>query len=311
MDIPTIHPAAVRPGDTIGIVAPAGPLEDRSAFERGVAALEGLGFRTRYDERIFQSLRYLAGADAARAEELMNFFEDPEINAVLSLRGGYGCSRLIPLLEDKRLRPYCKAFMGFSDLTTLHLYFRRRYGWVTFHGPMAASPTLPESGSEEARHLTSLLGDPSYLPSFSFTSLQTWFSGVAEGKLVGGCLALVTASIGTSYEIKTEGKILFLEELGEPPYRIDRMITQLRQTGKLDSVAGILLGSFVDCEPTQANYTLEESLRDILADLDVPVLAGFPAGHGNQNWALPLGVTVRLDADARLIESLEPAVRQS
>ncbi len=310
MDIPTIHPPAVRPGDTIGIVAPAGPLEDRSALERGIAALEGLGFRICYNERIFQSSRYLAGTDAARAEELMKCFEDPGINAVLSLRGGYGCSRVVPLLDDRRLRPHCKVFMGFSDLTTLHLYFKRRYGWITFHGPMAASPTLPGPGSEAAGHLTSLLGDPNYLPSFSFAGLQTWFSGVAEGKLVGGCLALITASIGTPYEIKTEGKILFLEELGEPPYRIDRMITQLRQAGKLDSVAGIVLGSFVDCEPMQATYTLEESLKEILADLNVPVLAGFPAGHGSENWAFPLGVKVRLDAGARLIQSLEPAVGQ-
>ncbi len=308
MDIPTIHPPAVRPGDTIGIIAPAGPLEDRGTFDRGVAVLEGLGFHIRYDQRIFRSLRYLAGTDEERAEELMRSFEEPDIDAILSLRGGYGCSRLIPLLNEKRLRPNCKVFMGFSDLTTLHLYFRRRYGWVTFHGPMASSPTLPGHGSPEANHLMSLLGDPNYLPSFSLPTMEGWFPGVAEGRLTGGCLSVIAASIGTPYEIKTEGRVLFLEDLGEHPYRIDRMITQLRQGGKLDSVAGLLLGSFTDCEPNQAGYTLKESLKEILAVLNVPVLAGFPAGHGPENWAIPLGVHVRLDADSPSLEFLESAV---
>jgi muramoyltetrapeptide carboxypeptidase len=310
MDIPTIHPPAIRTGDTIGIIAPAGSLEERSAFEQGVARLEGLGFRVRFDDRIFQSLRYLAGDDAARANELMRYFEDPGIKAILSLRGGFGCSRLIPLLEEKRLRPYCKLFMGFSDLTTLHLYFRRRFGWITIHGPMAASQSLPGPGSGEASHFLSLLTDSRYLPSFSFPELETWFPGVAEGKLAGGCLSLVVASLGTPYEIKTEGKVLFLEDLSEPPYRIDRMLTQLRLAGKLDSIAGILLGRFTDCEPTQGNYTLRECLQDLVVDLNVPVLANFPAGHGPENWALPLGVKIRLNADSRLVEFLEPAVRE-
>jgi muramoyltetrapeptide carboxypeptidase len=310
MDIPTIYPPAIRPGDTIGIIAPAGPLEDRSAFEKGLAKLEGLGFRVRFDDRIFQSLRYLAGDDVARADELTRHFEDTGINAILALRGGFGCSRLIPRLEEKRLRPHCKLFMGFSDLTTLHLYFRRRFGWVTIQGPMAASDSLPGPGSEQASHLLSLLTDAHYRPSLSFPELETWFPGVAEGKLIGGCLSLVVASLGTTYEIKTEGKVLFLEDLGEPPYRIDRMLTQLRLAGKLDSIAGILLGRFTDCEPTQGTYTLRECLQDRVADLNVPVLANFPSGHGGENWALPLGVKIRLNADSRLVEFLEPAVRQ-
>jgi len=273
-----------------------------------VATLQGMGFRVLHDDRIFKSWRYLAGDDAARAEELMCYFEDPGINAIIALRGGFGCSRLIPLLEEKRIRSHCKLFMGFSDLTTLHLYFRRRFGWVTVHGPMAASLTLPSLESAQAHHLLSLFTDALYLPSLSFPELETWSPGVAEGKLTGGCLSLVAASLGTPYEIKTEGKVLFFEELGEPPYRIDRMLTQLRLAGKLDRIAGILLGSFTDCEPTQSSYTLKECLQDILAGLKVPVLANFPAGHGSENWALPLGIKVQLNADARVLEFLESAV---
>ena len=308
MDIPNIHPAALRPGSTICVIAPAGPVENADALDRGIATLERLGFRVRYDRRIFESARYLAGDDRARAQELMRAFEDPAIDGVVSLRGGYGCARLLPHLEEGRLRPHCKLFMGFSDLTTLHLHFRRRFGWVTVHGPMMTSVPLAELRPDQELHLVSLLTDPEYRPRLSFPGLQAWKPGVAEGRLAGGCLSLVVASLGTPYEIRTEGRILFFEELGEEPYRLDRMITQLRQAGKLDRPAGIMLGSFEKCETEGASYRSAEVLADLLCDLDVPVLANFPAGHGEQNWALPFGVRVRLDADSPSLELLEPTV---
>jgi len=308
MDIPIIQPPRLRPGDTISIVAPAGTVEQRDGFQRGASTLERLGFRVRFDERIFQTSRYLAGDDSARAEELMRAFEDDSVQAVMALRGGYGCARLIPYLAEKRLRRHPKLFMGFSDLTTLHLFFRRRFGWVTVHGPMAASPTLGSMKSDQENHLVSLLTDPGYLPALGFDALETWVPGAAEGMLTGGCLAIIEASLGTPYEIKTEGKILFLEDQGEPPYKLDRMLTHLRLAGKLQSVSGVLLGSFLDCEPDQGNYTANDILREILGDLQVPIIAGFPAGHGAENWALPLGVRVRLNAGARTLQFLNPAV---
>jgi muramoyltetrapeptide carboxypeptidase LdcA involved in peptidoglycan recycling len=146
------------------------------------------------------------------------------------------------------------------------------------------------------------------VPSFSFSELQTWVPGSAEGELTGGCLSLVVASLGTPYELSTDGKILLLEDLGEPPYRIDRMLTQLRLARKLDRIAGLLLGNFQDCEPTNSAYTLKETLRDLLGNMEVPVLAHFPAGHGTENWALSLGTRVRLDASSHRVEFLEPAV---
>jgi muramoyltetrapeptide carboxypeptidase len=307
MDIPTIQPRKLKSGDTISIVAPAGTVKQRTEFENGIAALERMGFRVRYQDRIFQSFRYLAGNDQERAEELMRSFEDPSIQAVMALRGGYGCSRLVPLLLEKRLRQYPKVFIGFSDSTTLHLFFRRRFGWVTIHGPMAAS--LSNIAAAEEDHLASLLTDPKYRPTFQFNQLETWSPGLAEGIIVGGCLSIIAASIGTSYEIKTEGKILFLEDQGEAPYRLDRMLTHLYLAGKLQNVAGILLGSFLDCEPERKDYTAADALRDILIGLKVPILAGFPAGHGRENWAIPFGVRVRLNADARSIEFIDSAVK--
>jgi muramoyltetrapeptide carboxypeptidase len=307
MDIPTIQPPKLKTGDTISIVAPAGTVEQRQGVEKGIAVLERMGFRVRYRDRIFQSFRYLAGSDHDRAEELMEAFEDPSIQAVMALRGGYGCSRLIPLLQERRLRQHPKVFVGFSDLTTLHMFFRRRFGWVTVHGPMAAS--IGNITADQENHFVSLLTDPGYVPTLRFDQLETWSPGSAEGIIAGGCLAIVAASIGTPYEIKTEGKILFLEDQGEPPYRLDRMLTHLYLAGKLQNVAGILLGSFLDCEPTQGNYTAADALRDILKNLKIPIIAGFPAGHGFENWAIPLGVKVRLDADACSIEFLDSAVR--
>jgi muramoyltetrapeptide carboxypeptidase len=305
MDIPILHPRAVKPGDTIAVVAPAGTVEQRDTFQEGVAALARMGFRVSYSERIFESRRYLAGEDQARAEELMRAFEDPGIQAVIALRGGFGCARLIPLLDEHRLRQHCKLFMGFSDITTLHLYLRRRLGWVTVHGPMLTSAPLGKISAPQEEHLRSLWTIPDYRPQLSFHELQTWYPGVAEGRLTGGCLSLVVASLGTSYEIKTDGKILFLEDLGEEPYRLDRMLTQLKLAGKLEGLAGILLGSFQDCEPEGAAYTAAEVLREIMSPLEVPIVAGFPSGHGGENWALPLGLRVRLDADARTVEFLE------
>jgi muramoyltetrapeptide carboxypeptidase len=308
MDIPTIHPPSLQTGDTVAIVAPAGPIEQRDGLQRGIDALKNLGFRVQFEERIFQSNRYLAGDDVARAEELMLAFEDRSVRAIIGLRGGYGCSRLIPYLQEKRLRPYPKVFMGFSDITTLHLFFRRRFGWITIHGPMVASPSFGNMQADQQKHLISLWTDPGYRPSLQFPKLETWEHGIAEGTLIGGCLSLIVASIGTPYEIKTDGKILFLEDQGEPPYRLDRMITQLNLAGKLQSLSGILLGTFHECESTQSGYSTEDVLKEILIQLRVPILANFPAGHGAQNWAIPLGAKFRMDADAQSLELLEPAV---
>jgi muramoyltetrapeptide carboxypeptidase len=159
---------------------------------------------------------------------------------------------------------------------------------------------------DQESHFLSLLTDPDYHPSLSFNELEMWAPGTAEGIIIGGCLSIIAASIGTCYEIKTEGKILFIEDQGEPPYRLDRMLTHLRLAGKLDSVGGILLGNFPDCD--NGKYTASEVLRDILSDLNIPILAHFPAGHGIDNWAIPLGSKIRLDANAKSIEFLHPAV---
>lgn len=309
MDLPTVHPPSLKIGDTIAVVAPAGSVDQREALDRGIAALERMGFRVKFNERIFESSRYLAGDDSSRAEELMCAFEDSSVQAIIALRGGYGCSRLIPLLSEKRLRHHPKIFMGFSDLTTLHLFFRRRLGWITFHGPVAISSALGNIAADQEKHLLSLWTDPEYRPTLHFPQLETWKPGDAEGILVGGCLSIIATSIGTPYEIKTEGKILLLEDHEEPPYRLDRMLTHLHQANKLQTLAGLLVGEFRNCEPTEGGYTAKDTLQEILTKLNVPIIANFPAGHGEDNWAVPLGTKAKIDADARTIAFIDTAVR--
>jgi muramoyltetrapeptide carboxypeptidase len=309
MNIPIVQPPRLKTGDTIAVIAPASPIYSREVFDPGIAALERMGFKVRIDNRIFQSSRYLAGNDEDRAEELMCALEDPSIQAIIALRGGYGCARLIPYLNENRMRSHPKIVMGFSDLTTLFLFLNGRFGWITFHGPMAATSTLAEFVPDQYQHLLSLWTNPDYRPYFTFPQMEAWAPGIAEGALVGGCLSVIVTSLGTPYEIQTEGKILFLEDTGEPPYRLDRMITHLHLAGKLKSLAGLLLGSFHDCEPTQGNYTAAQVLRDLLIELKVPILSNFPAGHIQNNWALPLGARLQIDTDSKSVRFMDAAVR--
>jgi muramoyltetrapeptide carboxypeptidase len=284
---------------------------ERSAVAPAVSALLQLGFKVRLDERAFQVQRYLAGSDTARAQELISFIENPDVHGIMALRGGYGCSRLIPDLEESNIRGNCKVIMGFSDLTTLHLYLWKRFRWVTFHGPMATSPLWGHLKSDYADHLLSLWMDPGYRPTLTFPQVEVWTEGVATGRMVGGCLSLVAASLGTRFEIQTRGCILFLEDLGEAPYRIDRLMMQLRLAGKLDSVAGIVLGDFDGCAPADGDYTVEDVLREYLGHLQVPVIAKFPAGHGECNWPFPLGVRARLDASGKSLTFIDAAVENA
>lgn len=309
MNIPTILPKALKKGDIIAVVAPAGPLREREALGKSTAFLEEMGFKVRFDARIFDQTGYLAGSDNARSEELMCAFEDDSVKAVIGLRGGYGCSRLIPHLDLERLRKHPKVFIGFSDLTTLQLFLNRHLGWITFHGPMAANPGIGSHSEEERSHLISLWTDPEYRPVLRFPQLEAWNPGKAEGRLVGGCLSTIVSSIGTPYEIDTDGAILFLEDVGEPPYRIDRMLTHLKLAGKFESLRGILLGSFQECEASDGAYPLTRMMKELLQREAVPILASFPAGHGPSNWTLPMGTRIRIDGDIPSARFLEPAVR--
>jgi muramoyltetrapeptide carboxypeptidase len=311
-----IKAAGLRVNDVIGVVAPAGTLFDRQALSKGLRLLNQMGFRTLVGKHVLAQCGYLAGSDAQRLEDLMTMFAHPDVRAILCLRGGYGTLRLLPYIDFDLIRRHPKVFIGYSDVTALHLAIQKCCRLVTFHGPMLAtdfgglcSPYTREkflqlvlSGARPA-----VIRNPPDGPA-----TITIFPGKARGELVGGNLTLITALMGTPFEIETRGRVLFIEEVGEPPYRLDRMLTQLRLAGKLTAAAGIVVGECRDCATAgQGSFTAMQVFRDCLGDLGIPCFYGLSAGHGPHKATLPLGVEVTMDADKHTLRLEEKAVHES
>ena len=284
-------PPALRPGDLIGVVAP-GSVVPKEQLEAGAARLKQLGYRVRYRPDIFSTFGTFAGTHERRIAEFSEMLDDPEVRAIFCARGGYGSNYLVAALESRAL-PAAKIIMGYSDITTLHAFFWKQAGWVTFHGPMVAmefaqgrdvlGPALTSTESWEAR-----------------SGLNVLASGTAEGALLGGCLSIAVTTLGTHREIDWRDAIVLLEDLGEAPYRIDHMLFQLREAGKFDTVRGVVFGEMKDCG--------DPDLLAQLRDLGIPVVAGFPTGHtSGENVCVPLGVRAELREDRLTI--LEGAVR--
>lgn len=308
-----IKPAALRRGDAVAIVAPASNLKS-DYLARGVAELDRLGFRAKYDPTILDKARYTAGSDERRAEELTQAFADPEIKAVWAARGGYGAMRLFDLLDEDALRRQPKIFIGYSDVTALHLYFYRRFGWVTFHGPMAAKDLAGGEEHYDREVLLKALTVASPLGEIRSDRTEMLHRGAhrrVSGRLLGGCLSLIAAMMGTPDELDTRGAILFLEDTATKPFAIDRMLRQLRLARKFDEVCGIVFGEMTDCsQHADQGYTIQDVLADCTADLNVPVMFGLPSGHSPRgNLTLPLGVTATLDAGRGVLSIDEAAVQ--
>jgi muramoyltetrapeptide carboxypeptidase len=283
-------PAALRPGDTIGVVAP-GSAVPREALEKGVARLESLGYRVRYRPDILAVDGTFAGSHQRRAEEVLEMLDDPEVRAIFCARGGYGCNYLIQFLEQHSLRAP-KIIMGYSDVTTLHSFFGKTAGWVTFHGPMVSTDFSRDADAIGPALTTGEVWEAG-------SGLQVLAPGAAEGTLLGGCLSIAMTTLGTSREIDWRDAIVFLEDVGEAPYRIDRMLFQLKEAGKFDGARGVVFGEMKDCG--------QPDLLRHLAVLEIPVCAGFPSGHtSGPNVCLPLGVRARV-ADG-VLTILEGAV---
>jgi muramoyltetrapeptide carboxypeptidase len=292
---PLRKPPALRKGDLIGVVAPAGVVKTED-LGNGVRRLEEMGFRVALGRSLYRSARYLAGRDEERAADLAEMFANPEVKAVVAARGGYGTSRIIPLLDAKALARSPKIFVGSSDLTLLLHFLRSACRLVTFHGPMV-SPNFGKYSSPTTNgEFVRILGATTPPGPIDVTGVKVLKGGSGEGILTGGCLSLVCQTIGTPYEIQTEDAILFLEDINEPPYRIDRMLTYLKHVGKFDGVRAVVFGLMPDCHPSpQEVYTLEDVIRDVLADLQCPILYDFPSGHGGTNVTLPFGVRAAVE----------------
>ncbi|MCI0569118.1 MAG: LD-carboxypeptidase [Myxococcaceae bacterium] len=294
-----LKPQPLRPGDCLRVVAPAGPF-DRAGFDAGVARLSSR-YRVLFDDRLFARERYLAGTDALRAAMLSEALEDREGRAVFCARGGYGAMRLLPSVRLPVGAPPLLA--GFSDITALHALFQT-HGRASLHAPVLTQ--LGRQGDDVLSRLVQLLESPEPAPPLEGTTCLV--SGRAEGRLVGGNLSVFTRLLGTPYFPDVTGALLLLEDVGERPYRLDRMWTHLKLAGVFDRAAGIVLGDFTLCDEKDADYTHLDVLRALAEETGLPCAAGFRVGHGDVNQPVPLGVRARLDADAAQLTFLESLV---
>ena len=295
-----LFPKALRPGATVGLVCASSPITPEQK-ERCVQALEAMGFRVKCAENL--NTRYggfMAGEGPYRAALVNAMFADPQVDAILCARGGDGAGRAVPYLDPDLIRANPKPFVGYSDITAFHLVLNQQCGLGTWHGPMASSNMIHGLTEEEKRSLweSLTLSDCDFIcPDGS--PLRTLKPGRAEGIVTGGNLSLVCASMGTPYEIETEGRLLFLEDVHESGARLDRMIWQLRNAGKLSQCAGLLLGQFTECENGyDPSYTWLDSFREALSGIDIPVMYGLESGHGSPMMTIPLGALGRMDTEA-------------
>jgi muramoyltetrapeptide carboxypeptidase len=330
MNAQPLKPQALRRGDTVAIVAPAGVVGKQS-LERGIRFLESLGLKVKVGPSVMHRWGYLAGSDEARVRDLMTAWTDPDVKAVIAARGGYGAMRILPYLDFEAIKQNPKMLLGYSDITALHLAFWKEAHLITFHGPVAEiwGPWMRDYNSHILQQVMFGQWPPGDLPvpvgdgeatpnddgrnvDASKTPGQQGLGkytggtgrltvlepGKACGRLIGGNLSLIVSTIGTGWEIDTKGKILFLEEVGEKPYRIDRMLCQLRLSGKLSDAAGYIIGSFTGCDPDpeRPSFTVDELLEQYFLGTGKPCITNVPAGHGGINATLPLGVKVRIEA---------------
>jgi muramoyltetrapeptide carboxypeptidase len=302
-----IRPPRVRPGDVVRVIAPSGPVP-REGFAAGAAIL-GERYQLRYDDGLFAREGFLAGSDERRLAELTAAFADPDARAVVMARGGYGLTRLLPFLEPSLFlaRPHPLPIVGFSDGTAL-LARAAALGLGGIHGPVVTQ--LPSLTRDDALHLFRALEEPG--PGLLLNDLGGLVPGRAQGPLLGGNLEVFSRLLGTPFLPDLAGAILFIEDLGERPYRIDRLITHLDSAGVFSAVAGVVVGDFAGCqepEPTRASSpTAAEVLEDRLGRLAIPVAIGAPIGHGSRNVAVPYGAMVELDTMFGTLTALEGAV---
>lgn len=299
--MPTSHsqlvkPPALRPGDTIGIVAPASNIQ-RADLDAGCAALARAGYRTFYFDSILERDLYFAGSVQRRARELEQMFARDDIRAILCARGGYGANYLLPHLDLARIKARPKIFIGYSDITALLTHFLDSAGIVVFHGPMATKDWAHQDGVDLNSWQSALSGSVPWDVPLN-PEVIVLAGGEAEGMLYGGCLSILVASLGTPYAIKTAGTILFLEDVAAKPFQVDRMLMQLKLGGYFDEVRGIVFGQMLDCtQHATQDYTLQEVVRRVVGDLGIPVVYGVKSGHVTSgNITLPFGVKAKLSA---------------
>jgi len=304
-----LRPRALRPGDTVGLITPSTYVSDPDRLALAEHTLKYFDLKAKFGKNVRKRNGYLGGSILERLDDLHSMFADPSVSAVFAIRGGYGSAQLLDRIDYNLLRKNPKIFLGYSDITALHLAIQKRTGMVTFHGPVALSgfSEYTQKNFRRALFETAPLGSVANPPESNQLrpahTLRTIRPGKARGPLVGGNLTLISTTMGTPFEIETRGRILLLEDVDEQPYSIDRMLTQLRLAGKFDGVAGVIFGECNACRPRdykpalESTLSLGEVLDEILGQLRVPVLSGLTFGHTDDQLTLPLGVMATLDAD--------------
>ncbi|MGV7221168.1 MAG: S66 peptidase family protein [Nitrospinales bacterium] len=296
---PFLKPARLKKGDAIGVVAPAGPV-DYTQLDKGLNIIRQMGLNPVSGKHILSRSGFLAGTDEERAEDLMSMFRDPKIKGIFCARGGYGVNRILPLLDSKIIRKNPKIVVGSSDITFLLLYLQKKCSLIAFHGPLVAA----SFGSRKMRlsegWLWNMLSSKPGAKKVSTSMARVLKAGKAEGQLAGGCLTLQCRSLKTPYEINTDEKILLIEDVNEPAYRIDGMLWQLRQAGKFKNVQAVIFGEMVNCKfNSDQKGTLDEMITDFFKSDSFPVIINCPVGHGKEIWTLPLGVGAKLNTKTK------------
>ena len=308
-----VKPKALRRGDVIGICAPASPPSSRAELARGIAYLERLGYRVELGRNIYRSRGYLAGTDRERASDLNEFFANPRVKAIFTVRGGYGTQRLLPLLDRRAIAGNPKILVGYSDITALQLALFTRFRLVSFSGPMVASDMaggLREAAEEQFWRCLTSVRPPLAIPCSARSAPGVRKGRSSAGRLIGGNLSMIASLAGTADLPDVRGSVVLLEEIDERPYRFDRMLRQLQETPLMRNAAGVVFGRFIGCTPERGkpSLSLSQVIGDALGDSDCTILSGLPYGHMKGSFTVPLGVRVRLSASARTLQFLEGCV---
>ena len=314
-------PPALLVGDTIAFCAPSGFL-DSVRMSLAKTRLEEKGFYIVREDSIYRRWGYLAGTDAQRASELMSYFKDKSVRAIFPGTGGYGSTRILSMLDYDIIKSNPKIFIGFSDITALHIAFNQLANLITFHTPNPMYGLGSKKGLDPISELyfwSLLMNSNDYNYEIPFDlygdslKVQTMVPGIASGKLVGGNLSLICSTMGSVYEAKTMGSILFIEDVGEAPYRIDRYLSELKLAGKLDLVNGIIIGRFsrreTEAPDRSTDFQMHQVFQQYFSKMKVPVIFNFPSGHGSKNVSLPLGCIVEINTDDEIFKVLESPIK--
>lgn len=293
-----LKPRAIGPGDRLAVVAPASPFS-RDEFDRGIDEIRRLGFVPVYDDTVFARRGYVAGSPEVRAAAIRSALADPSIAGLIGVRGGYGSMQVLPLLDREEVRRARKPFVGYSDLTSILTFFTLHCGVVAFHGPMLAGRLGRGADGYDRESLVRAICGTGPMGELKAAGLEAIRPGDASGPLVGGTLTQLLASLGTPFAFDPPvGHMLFLDEVGERPYRLDRMVTQLRQSGLLARAAAVVVGELPRCDERSGEPTARAAMADLFSDFPGPVLIGFPSGHTTgPAMTLPFGVECRVVAD--------------